>query len=63
MKDELKKHLEDVTKEKILHMHVTPLPVKCEHVWPDNDGLGVKDMDRCEKCGLSFLRYTFTELP
>jgi hypothetical protein len=35
----------------------------CDHQWPDNDGAGVQDSDRCEKCGLGFLAYVHMEAP
>lgn len=38
--------------------HPSPLICKGDHDWPFED---VRDADACRRCGMSFLRYTFTE--
>lgn len=42
--------------------HETPLPVKCDHDWPEGDN-GPEDGACCKKCGMSFMRYIHTECP
>jgi hypothetical protein len=38
---------------------VTLDPAPCEHDWADDDGMP----GHCRRCGMSFMRYAFTEAP
>lgn len=37
-----------------------PWPCRGDHDWPYED---VRESDTCRRCGMSFLRHVFTELP
>jgi len=45
--------------DEITVAHVMETPKPCEHEW-DNDGC---NPEFCLKCGISFMRYAFTEMP
>ncbi len=40
-------------------VHITRVPEPCDHDW-DNDGC---NPEYCLKCGMSFMRHIFTEMP
>lgn len=44
-------------------MHITPAAVQCRHEWPTKAGGEVDKFGRCPKCGMSFLRYVYTQCP
>jgi hypothetical protein len=48
-----------VEPEEITLVHVSETPKPCDHDW-DNDGC---NPEYCLKCGISFMRYAFTEMP
>lgn len=51
------------SKLKELFFHQTPkVEPKCEHEWPTQEGAAMEDKS-CVKCGMSFVRYAFTECP
>ena len=37
-----------------------PAPCNTDHDWPFED---VQDSDQCRRCGMSFVRHIFTEMP
>ena len=45
-----------------VYVHITPLPVECDHDWPQCES-GVSMNGVCTKCGMSFIRYIHTECP
>lgn len=48
-----------VEPEEITIVHVSETPKPCDHDW-DNDGC---EPEFCLKCGISFMRYAFCEMP
>ncbi|MGZ4968024.1 MAG: hypothetical protein ACXV8O_01295 [Methylobacter sp.] len=58
LKDATAKHM-GVAPDEIIIAHVMETPKPCDHDW-DNDGC---NPEYCLKCGISFMRYAFTEMP
>lgn len=48
-----------VEPEEITFVHVSETPKPCDHDW-DNEGC---NPEYCLKCGMSFIRYAFCEMP